>query len=99
MFDALLYKPYSTDMNRSTKTKSKGVEQARQHLPGILAAAADGHTTVITRRGREIAAVVPIGVARLPKPVPLTALAGTGRGLWVKRSAQTVARLRDGWSR
>ncbi|MBS0382714.1 MAG: type II toxin-antitoxin system Phd/YefM family antitoxin [Proteobacteria bacterium] len=86
-------------MKRTTKTTSKGAEQARQQLPAILAEAAAGHATVITRRGREVAAIVPIDAARLSKPMPLTALAGTGRGLWGKRSAQTVARLRDEWNR
>ena len=86
-------------MKRTTRTTSKGAEQARQQLPAILAEAAAGHATVITRRGREVAAVVPIDAARLSKPMPLTTLAGTGRGLWGKRSAQTVARLRDEWNR
>lgn len=86
-------------MKHTTKTPSKGAEQARQHLPAILADAAAGHATIITRRGHEVAAVVPIAAARLPKPMPLTGLAGTGRGLWGKQSAQTIARLRDEWSR
>lgn len=85
------------DMKRNPK--STGAEHARQQLPTILAEAAAGYTTVITRRGREVAAVVPIAAARLPKPVPLTASAGTGRGLWGKHSAQTVAKLRDEWNR
>ncbi|HEX7323769.1 MAG TPA: hypothetical protein VF292_00245 [Rhodanobacteraceae bacterium] len=86
-------------MKRRTQIRSKGTDEARQHLPAILADAAAGRATIITRRGREIAAVVPIGTARLPKPVPLTGLAGTGRGLWGRRSAQTLARLRDEWGR
>lgn len=85
-------------MKRAAKPMSRGAEQARQHLPAILAEAAAGRTTVITRRGQEIAAIVPIAAAQLPKPVPLTGLAGTGRGLWGKRSAQAIARLRDEWS-
>lgn len=86
-------------MKRTTEPTSRGAEQARQHLPAILAEAAAGRSTIITRRGREIAAVVPVAAARLPKPRPLTSLAGTGCGLWGRCSTQTVTRLRDEWSR
>jgi prevent-host-death family protein len=86
-------------MKRTFKTPSKGVEQARQQLPAILDEAAAGRATVITRRGEEVAAVVPIATARLPRPMPLTGLAGTGRGLWGDHSARTISRLRDEWSR
>ena len=78
---------------------SKGAEEARQQLPSILAAAAAGRSTIITRHGREVAAVVPATSVKPLKPMPLMALAGSGRGLWGKRSAQTIARLRDEWSR
>jgi len=86
-------------MKSTVKSTSKGVEQARQQLPAILAAAAAGRSTIITRHGRKVAAVVPIAAVKPLRPTPLTALAGTGRGLWGKRSAQTIARLRDEWSR
>lgn len=86
-------------MKRTSAIPSKGAEEARQQLPAILAEAAAGHATVITRRGREVAAVVPIGDVRLPRPTPLIALAGTGRGLWGPRSTRTIARLRDEWKR
>lgn len=54
---------------------------------------------MITRHGREVAAVVPAAAVRASEPAPLTALAGTGRGLWGARSARTIARLRDEWKR
>lgn len=97
--DGNLYEPYSFGMKRTAKTTSRGAEQARQQLPAILAEAAAGRATIITRRGREVAAVVPIAAARLSKVMPLTTLAGTGRGLWGKRSTQTITRLRDEWNR
>jgi hypothetical protein len=37
------------------------------------------------------------GIAR--RQQPLTPLAGSGRGLWGKHSAQTLRKLRDEWSR
>lgn len=87
-------------MSASFTHASAGVEQARRQLPAILAAAAAGTVTVITRHGREVAAmIVPVAAARLPGPAPLTALAGTGRGLWTSHSAHTIARVRDEWNR
>jgi len=81
------------------KPTSKGVEQARQQLPAILAAAVAGRTTIITRHGRAVAAVVPAADARQAKPASLQSLAGTGRGLWGKDSGKTISKLRDEWNR
>lgn len=86
-------------MKASQKTVSRGAEEARQHLPAILTAAASGRTTVITRHGRAVAAVVPAAAATQRKPIPLLSLAGTGRGLWGRASARTLAGLRDEWNR
>jgi prevent-host-death family protein len=76
----------------------KGAEEARQQLPAILAAAAAGRTTLITRHGREIAAVVPIEQARAAGPVSLLSLAGSARGLWGEHSSRTIDALRDEWT-
>lgn len=97
--DSNMYRPYSWRMRTPTGPISKGVEEARQQLPSILAAAAAGRSTIITRHGREVAAVVPAVSVTPLKPRSLMALAGSGRGLWGKRSAQTIARLRDQWRR
>ena len=86
-------------MKRTTNPVSKGAEEARQHLPAILTDAAAGRTTIITRHGRVIAAVVPAAAARQAKPASLRALAGSGRGLWGKDSSKSIAELRDEWSR
>ena len=86
-------------MKRYARPVSKGAEEARQQLPAILAAAAAGRTTVITRHGREIAAVVPAAAIRRTRPVSLLALAGSGRGLWGKDSSRAIAALRDEWTR
>ncbi len=79
---------------------SLGVEEARNQLPGLLEQAAGGTPTVITRHGRPIAALVPLETygagGRQQSILPL---AGSGRGLWGKRSAATVGRLRNEWSR
>jgi prevent-host-death family protein len=86
-------------MKPSTKPISKGAEEARQQLPAILDAAASGRTTIITRHGRAVAAVVPATAVKPGKPASLQALVGTGRGLWGKDSSKTIARLRDEWNR
>ena len=78
----------------------KGVEDARNQLPALLAEAEKGRATVITRRGRSIAAIVPLDRAALAqRQKSLAALAGSGRGLWGKDSRKTLRRLRDEWSR
>jgi prevent-host-death family protein len=78
----------------------KGAEEARNQLPRLLEAAEAGRSTVITKRGRPVAALVPIEdyVAAGPQQ-PLTPMAGSGRGLWGRSSAQTIRKLRDEWSR
>ena len=86
-------------MKKSTRQVTTGAEQARQELPAILAAAAAGRTTIITRHGRAVAAVVPAEQARARKPASLQALAGSGRGLWGSNSGKAIAGLRDEWSR
>jgi prevent-host-death family protein len=78
----------------------KGAEEARNQLPDLLDAAERGRATIITRHGRPVAALVPIEEYRAAAPQePLTAVAGTGRGLWGKGSTRTLRRLRDEWSR
>jgi prevent-host-death family protein len=42
------------------RTTRKGAEEARNQLPDLLAAAEKGDSTIITRRGRPAAALVPI---------------------------------------
>ena len=78
----------------------KGAEEARNQLPHLLEAAEDGQSTVITKHGRPIAALVPIDdyVAAV-RQEPLPPLAGSGRGLWGRDSARTIRKLRDEWSR
>ncbi len=86
-------------MKPSSTLLSKGAEEARQQLPAILAAAAAGQTTLITRHGREIAAVVPAAAIKSAKPASLLALAGSGRELWGTDSRETIEDMRDEWSR
>lgn len=79
-----------------------GLEQARAQLPHIAAEARAGRTSVITRHGEPIAAVVPVSLLREQQAVRvrkggILALRGTGRDLWPASAGRTVADLRDEW--
>jgi prevent-host-death family protein len=83
-----------------TTVSRKGAEEARNQLPDLLAAAERGRSTIISRHGRPVAALVPIAAYRpSDRQEPLLPLAGSGRGLWGKNSARTLRRLRDEWER
>jgi len=74
----------------------KGAEEARNQLPDLLEAAARGRSTLITKHGKPVAALVPVdgrGVAS--RQESLLSLEGTGRGLW--GSARKIQKLRDEW--
>ena len=78
----------------------KGAEEARNQLPDLLEAAEKGRSTIITKHGRPVAALMPIdayGAAiRQPSLIPV---AGSGKGLWGKNSTRTLRKLRDEWQR
>jgi prevent-host-death family protein len=84
-----------------TEVSRKGAEEARNQLPDILDAAENGRVTIITRHGRAVAAIMPISTYErtMTRQKPITPLAGSGRGLWGKKSARTTAKLRDEWDR
>ncbi|MEH2562108.1 type II toxin-antitoxin system Phd/YefM family antitoxin [Bradyrhizobium sp. AZCC 2289] len=79
----------------------KGAEEARNQLPDLLDAADKGRSTIITRHGRPVAALVPIEAygAAVIRQQPLMPVTGSGRGLWGKNSTRTLRKLRDEWSR
>ena len=78
----------------------KGAEEARSQLPALLDAAERGRSTVITRHGLPVAAIVPFAAySAAVRQEPLIPVAGSGRGLWGKDSARTLRKLRDEWSR
>lgn len=82
------------------ETRRKGAEEARNQLPELLKAAEQGHSTIITKHGRPVAALVPIeAYSSSRRQQSLLALKGTGRGLWGKDSVGTLRELRDEWSR
>lgn len=83
-----------------TKTARKRAEEARNQLPTLLAAAEGGRSTIITRHGRPVAAIVPLEeFTDISRQRPLTPLKGSGRGLWGRDSTRLVRELREEWSR
>jgi prevent-host-death family protein len=78
--------------------KSYGSEEARTLLPDLLERAHRGEGSLITKRGKPYAEVVPVGAANTGKPrLSFLSLAGSGRGLWGRDSRRAVKRLRDEW--
>jgi prevent-host-death family protein len=79
----------------------KGAEEARNTLPQLLDLAERGRSTVITKHGRAVAALVPMQsyMAGTGEQQPLTTLAATGRGLWGRNSAAKIDKLREEWER
>ncbi len=81
-------------------TRRKGAEEARNQLPNLLAAAEEGQSTIITRHGRPVAALVPIeAYGAALQQQSLLPLAGSGRGLWGRDSTRAIRKLRGEWNR
>ena len=91
---------YGSLESRRDAMLRKGAEEARNQLPDLLEAAEKGRSTIITRHGRPVAALVPIeAYGAAVRQQPLMPVAGSGRGLWGKDSTRTLRKLRDEWSR
>ena len=83
-----------------SEIRRKGSEEARNQLPDLLDAAEHGRSTIITRHGRPVAALVPIEAFNASvRQQSLLPLKGSGRGLWGKDSTRTLRRLRKEWNR
>ena len=81
------------------KMQQRGAEDARAQLPRLLADAEQGRTTIITRHGRSVAALVPARGVSGSRQSPLIPLLGSGKGMWGRDIADAVRRLREEWSR
>jgi prevent-host-death family protein len=80
------------------RKKTLGAEEARATLPELLEQAHRGRVTVITKRGRPYAALVPVESVRDPRRrLPLLSLQGTGAGLWGDDPRDHIRKLRDEW--
>ena len=86
------------------KISHRGSEEARNELPSLIEAAESGHATIITRRGRPVAALVPVDAyRRTRRQQSLLPLEGSGENQWGKKGtgkgAGNLGKLRDEWSR
>ena len=83
-----------------SEVSRKGAEEARNQLPDLLDAAENGRSTIITRHGRPVAALVPLDAHdAVGRQHPLVPMEGSGPGLWGEDSTQTLRNLRDEWNR
>jgi len=78
--------------------KSYGAEEARTLLPELLERAHHGSASVITKRGKPYAAIVPVAQTRARSRISILALSGSGEGLWGRQPSKTIDALRDEWS-
>ena len=82
------------------KAVHRGAEEARNQLPDLLEAAENGHSTIITKHGRPVAAIVPLDAYHVGgRQETLVPMEGSGRGLWGEDSRRSLSDLRDEWSR
>lgn len=83
-----------------SRISHRGSADARNELPSRIEAAEGGHATIITRRGRPVAALVPLDTFRAgQRQQSLLALEGSGRGQWGGNRGRARGKLRDEWSR
>lgn len=103
MIDTLLYRLYRFGMvdrilQRARRISRKGAEEARREFPALVERASRGELTVITKHGKDYAALVPASAVELGAGrVDFLALRGSGRGLWGKSVKRSIARMRDEW--
>ncbi len=75
-----------------------GVEEARRNLPALLERASRGEPSLVTKHGKDYAAIVPPQyLARHLGGPSILELRGSGRGLWGRSVSRTIDRLRDEW--
>lgn len=83
-----------------TRTRHTGAEEARNQFADLLLAAEAGRSTIITKHGRPVAALIPVDdYQERGQQRTLLALEGSGRGLWGNDSHRAIEELRDEWSR
>jgi prevent-host-death family protein len=75
------------------RTRTHEAKTARAHLPELLERAHYGMPTIITKRGKAYAVILPVGNAPVRRTSMLS-LKGSGAGL---RNYGAVASVRDEW--
>lgn len=76
----------------------EGSEGARKRLPALLERAHHGNPTLITKRGKPYAAIVPVSaLAQRQAGIDIRDLRGTGKAFWGKNPADWLKRIRNEW--
>lgn len=81
-----------------SRIKSEPAEAARKKFPLLIEQAHHGKSTIVTKRGKPYAAIVP--VADMPQGqgrLDIQGLRGSGKGLWGRNSLATVEKMRREW--
>ncbi len=77
-----------------------GSEEARAQLPQLLQAAERGRSTIITRHGKPVAALVPVDQLHATSPQQsLWSLVGTGKGLWGPDVRGAIREIKEEWDK
>jgi antitoxin (DNA-binding transcriptional repressor) of toxin-antitoxin stability system len=75
-----------------------GLEQGRNTLPELALRAHAGEPSLLTRHGKPYAAIVSSDVLlKARSGAQFLSLRGTGKGLWGKSPAQSIAESRNEW--
>lgn len=80
------------------RIKSEAAEAARKKFPSLIEQAHHGKSTIVTKRGKPYAAIVPVGSVPQGKGrLDIQALRGSGKGLWGRNSAAAIEKMRREW--
>ena len=81
-----------------SRIKSEPVEAARKKFPSLIEQAHHGKPTIVTKRGRPYAAIVPIAdMSQGQGRLDIQSVRGSGKGLWGRNSLTTVEKMRREW--
>ena len=81
-----------------SKIKSEPAEAARKKFPSLIEQAHHGKATIVTKRGKPYAAIVPIAdMSQAPGRLNIQSLRGSGKGLWGRNSLTTIEKMRREW--
>ncbi|TMK40166.1 MAG: type II toxin-antitoxin system Phd/YefM family antitoxin [Alphaproteobacteria bacterium] len=90
---------YSFVSHRISIMRRKGAKEARNQLPALLDAAEKGQSTIVTKYGRPVAALVPIeAYGAAVRQQPLMSVAGYGDRLVPVRCESCVTNGAASWN-
>lgn len=99
-----MYGPYTFKITTQgalmSKLKSEPAEAARKNFPSLIEQAHHGKPTIVTKRGRPYAAIVPVGdILQGKGSVDIKSLRGSGKGLWGRSSLAAIDKMRREWQK